>query len=67
MKAIIYLLAVICIVLAIVYVVVPAGSLPSFIPGFEAGGTGVHIKHGVAAAALGVILFVIGRFVGGRS
>ena len=32
-------------VIAIVYWLVPAGSLPSVFPGFEAGSTRVHVKH----------------------
>ena len=36
-------------VIAIVYWLVPAGSLPSVFPGFEAGSPHVHVKHGLAA------------------
>jgi len=42
---------------AIVYWLVPAGSLPSVFPGFEAGSPRVHVKHGLAAAAAAVVLF----------
>ena len=41
-------------VIAIVYWLVPAGSLPSVFPGFEAGATRVHVKHGLAAAVVAV-------------
>jgi hypothetical protein len=44
-------------VIALVYWLVPAGSLPGFFPGYEAGGTRVHVKHGVAAAVLALLLF----------
>jgi hypothetical protein len=37
------------IVLAIVYRVEPAGSLPSWIPGYQAGSAHHHVKHGIAA------------------
>lgn len=50
--------------LAALYWLVPAGSLPSFIPGFEAGSPRIHIKHGFVAAAIAVVLFVIARFFG---
>ncbi len=52
-------LGLICAVVAIVYWLVPAGSLPGFFPGFEAGGTRVHVKHGVAAAIVAIVLFAI--------
>ena len=37
-------------VIAIVYWLVPAGSLPSVFPGFEAGSPHVHVKHGTSNA-----------------
>ena len=41
------------IVLAVVYWIEPAGSLPSFIPGHEAGSGHHHVKHGIAAFFVG--------------
>jgi hypothetical protein len=46
--------------------VVPAESLPSFLPGFEAGSTRVHVKHGVVSAVGAVVLFGIGWWAGRR-
>jgi len=46
--------------------VVPAESLPSFLPGFEAGSTRVHVKHGLVSAAGAVVLFGIGWWAGRR-
>jgi hypothetical protein len=46
-------------VVAIVYWLVPAGSLPGFFPGFEAGGARIHVKHGIAAAVVAIVLFAI--------
>ena len=40
---------VILMVIAIVYFVEPAKSLPSFFPGHQAGSTHHHVKHGIAA------------------
>jgi hypothetical protein len=48
----------------IVYWTMPAGSLPSFLPGFEAGSTLVHVKHGIAAAAAAVLCFAVGWYAG---
>jgi hypothetical protein len=51
-------------VVAILYWLLPAGSLPDFFPGFEAGSAHVHVKHGIAAAAAAVVMFAIGWYVG---
>jgi len=64
MRAIAVMLGLICVVIAIVYFVVPAGSLPAFFPGFEAGSPHVHVKHGAVSAVAAVVLFAIGWFVG---
>ena len=49
---------VLLIVLAVVYWIEPAGSLPSFIPGHEAGSGHHHIKHGLASFIVGAALLV---------
>jgi hypothetical protein len=66
MKAAAYLLGALLIVVAIVYFVVPAESLPSFFPGHEAGMTRVRLKHGIASGVVGVILLAVGWFLGRR-
>ena len=43
-------------VLACVYWFVPAGSLPHFMPGFVDGSSHVHVKHGLVALVLAVVL-----------
>lgn len=43
-------------VLACVYWFVPAGSLPTFMPGFVEGSTQVHVKHGLVALVLALAL-----------
>ena len=53
--------------LAVVYVADPAKSLPSFIPGHQAGSSHHHVKHGIAALALGLGCFVIAWFQTGPS
>lgn len=67
MKAIAYVLGALLIVIAVVYLLVPADSLPSFFPGHEAGLARVRVKHGLAAGAAGIVLFAIGWFVSRRS
>ena len=49
---------------AIVYWTMPAGSLPGFLPGFEAGSSLVHVKHGIAAAVVAVLCFAFGWYTG---
>jgi len=54
------------IVLAIVYWVEPAGSLPSWMPGHEDGSSHHHIKHGIAAFLVGVALLIFAWFQTGK-
>jgi hypothetical protein len=54
--------------LGIFYWVEPAGSLPSLLPGHEAGSAHHHVKHGIASFLLGVALLVFAWFqTGDRS
>jgi hypothetical protein len=62
MKAALIVLALLLLVVAVVYFVVPAGSLPTFFPGFEAGSPRVHIKHGIVAVVVAIILLGAGWF-----
>jgi hypothetical protein len=66
MKTIAYLLGALLIVIAAIYLLVPADSLPSFMPGHEAGLMRPRMKHGLAAGAVGIILFVVGWVLGRR-
>ena len=54
------------IALAIVYWVETAGSLPSWIPGHEAGSPHHHVKHGIASFLLGLALLVYAWFQTGK-
>jgi hypothetical protein len=56
------LAGVLLLVVAAIYLVDPASSLPSFFPGHEAGSSHHHVKHGVAAGALGLAAFVLAWF-----
>ncbi len=50
------------IAVGVVYFVDPAGSLPSFFPGHQAGSSHHHVKHGIAAILLGAACLVFAWF-----
>jgi hypothetical protein len=58
-------LGLIFILISIYYWITPAGMLPAFVPGFEAGSVHVHVKHGFAALILGLALFIFAWFKSG--
>ena len=66
MKLVLTLLGVILLVVAAVYVLVPADQLPGFFPGHEDGVARVRMKHGVVAGVIGIILIGAGTFMGRR-
>ena len=53
------------IVVAVVYWVEPARSLPGFFPGHEAGSDHHHVKHGIAAFVLGLACLAFAWFQSG--
>jgi hypothetical protein len=62
-------LVLVAIVLGIVFLVLcgyywltPAGSLPSFFPGYEAGGADHHHKHAIVALVVALVLFAFAWF-----
>ena len=66
MKMLAYLLAIICVIAAVMYYTMPAGQLPTFMPGYVAGSDHHHLTHAVAAAVAAVVLFVLGWIMGRR-
>ena len=66
MRLIAYLIAIICIIAAVMYFVMPAGQLPTFMPGYEAGSAHVHAKHAIIALVAAVVVFLIGWVLGRR-
>jgi UDP-N-acetylmuramyl pentapeptide phosphotransferase/UDP-N-acetylglucosamine-1-phosphate transferase len=58
-------LGVLLLAIAVVYWVEPAGSLPSFFPGHEAGSSHHHVKHGIAAFLLGLACLAFAWFNSG--
>jgi len=55
-------LGVVLIVIAVIYWAEPAGSLPSFFPGHEAGSSHHHVKHGIAAFLVGLACLAFAWF-----
>jgi hypothetical protein len=64
MRAVALILGLAFAVVAVVYWTMPAGSLPGFLPGYEAGSTLIHMKHGIAAAVAAVLCFGFGWYTG---
>jgi hypothetical protein len=64
MKAIVTILGVVLIIVAAVYFLVPADSLPSFFPGHETGLTRIRAKHGMLSGGLGIALLILSWFLG---
>jgi hypothetical protein len=64
MRAVAIILGLAFVAVAIVYWTMPAGQLPTFLPGFEAGSSLVHLKHGIAAAAAAVLFLAFGWYAG---
>jgi len=56
------ILGIVLIAIAVVYWAEPAGSLPSFFPGHQAGSSHHHAKHGIAAFLLGIACFAFAWF-----
>jgi hypothetical protein len=54
-------------VLAVIYLVDSASALPTFFPGHEAGSGHHHVKHGIAAAILGIGALILAWFQTGPS
>ena len=54
------------IVVAVVYWVEPARSLPGFFPGHKSGSAHHHVKHGIAALVVGLAVLAFAWFQSGR-
>lgn len=66
MRAVAYILAIICIIAAVMYFAMPAGQLPTFMPGYAAGSAHMHMKHAIIAVVAAVVLVLIGWLIGRR-
>lgn len=67
MKLAAIVLGIALIVVAAIYLLLPAYQLPSFFPGHETGLTRIRLKHGMASGAVGVVLLAVGWWMGRRS
>ncbi len=64
MKVVLVLLGIVLLIVAVVYVVMPADQLPSFFPGHAAGLARIRLKHGLVSGGLGVLLLLAGWWLG---
>lgn len=60
MKPIAFLVAVACLIIGAMYYALPGGSLPTFMPGYAADSTRIHMLHGFAAVTGAVVFLLIG-------
>jgi hypothetical protein len=60
------ILGVLFVILAVVYWTTPAGSLPTFFPGYVVASTVVHFKHGLASLILGAACLIFAWFGTGK-
>ncbi len=56
------LLGLLSLALAAFYWFTPAGSLPAFFPGFEAGSSHIHVTHALGALIVGLVLLALAWF-----
>ncbi len=56
MKLVLSLVGIALIIVAAVYFMLPADQLPGLFPGHEAGVTRIHMKHGIVAGGIGIVL-----------
>jgi hypothetical protein len=61
------LLGLVFIAIAVMYWAEPAHSLPSIVPGHEAGSNHHHVKHGIASFVVGLGFLILAWFQTGPS
>jgi hypothetical protein len=66
MRMLAFILAIICAIAAVMYFVMPAGQLPTFMPGYIPGSAHIHMTHAIAAAVAAIVLFALGWIFGRR-
>ncbi len=60
------LLGLLSLALAAFYWLTPAGGLPAFFPGFEAGSNHIHVSHALGALVVGLVLLALAWFLRAR-
>jgi hypothetical protein len=53
------ILGLVFVAIALVYWLTPAGGLPAFLPGFEAGSDHVHLTHALGSLVVALALFAV--------
>lgn len=66
LASLVTIVGVLFVVLAGLYWTTPAGSLPTWIPGYEFGVSTIHVKHGIGALFLGLGAFAFAWFQSGK-
>ena len=66
MKMLLTVLGLALLAVAAMYFLMPADTLPSFLPGYEAGLPRIRVKHGVVAAVAGVVALGAAWWMGRR-
>ncbi len=61
------LLGLVSLALAAFYWLTPAGDLPAFLPGFEAGSAHIHVSHALGCLVVGFVLLVVAWFQRART
>ena len=56
------ILGIVFLALAALYELTPAGNLPAFVPGFEAGSEHVHATHALVSLIVALALFAFAWF-----
>jgi len=64
MKTTAIVVGVVLIVIGVVYFLLPADELPSFLPGHETGLARIRVKHGLLSGGLGIVLLAAGWWMG---
>lgn len=64
MKTIVTIAGGILIVIAAIYFLIPADTLPAFFPGHETGLARIRAKHGMLSGGLGIVLLIGSWFMG---
>jgi hypothetical protein len=60
MKILAFFLAAVCVIVGAMYYLLPGGSLPTFMPGYAADSTHIHMLHGFAAVTGAIVFLLIG-------
>jgi O-antigen/teichoic acid export membrane protein len=47
---------------AALYFLIPAGSLPAFVPGYDPGSAKLHVTHGLGMLVIGLVAFALAWF-----